>query len=960
MTSSPKRQELPYCGETMPAPAPRPALPDRRGELIAQRYRLGAMLGRGGLGRVYEGRDVVTDRAVAVKLLQPLEEAERVRLRREAAALRLLHLPGVARLYDEGRIQDEHYLVMERVLGRPYPGVDRPDEWSRIVPAFFATLEVLHELHDAGIVHRDLKPTNVLVEADGTPRLLDFGLARGVTLDSTVTDQDVISGTPRYLAPEQVDGDPAMAPTDLYALGAMTYEALAGRPPHRGQTLSELFRLKLSRTPRPLRELAPNVPPRAAEAIEQLLAIDPAERFRSAAEALSAFTQLEGTQPRRRLPRLGDPRGVHALVEAALAGRPQDVTGPLGTGRTRCLEEAAATLERRGRRVVRLVPGERPFESLRPLLPSETLDVRHPGEAEAACVRVLESALGMGTVVVADLTRAIDRWSRRCLDARRPHGPVLRAVEESEADADAVHLQSLSEGELRQLFHGPDRLLHRREDAARLLHARTEGIPARVAAELGAWVGGGYGRWRDGRLDVATEHLRRLEDRGAVTATQDMRRRIEDMTAPLADLLGWVSLATPHATTERLARLTGESVAVLAMELQELERLGAVQRTGERGYRPLVAAEALQSWPRHRRRAAHESLVRDLPSGASRRLEHAVAAGLVGELAGEAVARSTILRRGGRLALATAVVERAHAVLRRHDESDREEALLAERTRIALADPHARSLRQAELTLERSRCRSARTEALADLVATAQDLRMGRAERAAPRIERLPALDDEELEAERQELRLRAALARAPETARHLLDELGCWAEAGDEARAARYARWCGLVERHSGRLAAAGASFRRAAVDAPTDGDAMANLRAAAAAFLEAGEAEPARACARACLERARRCRVVRPEVEAELLLRMAQEAAGEATGPDWELARATESLEEDELAVPILLVEAAMARRVGRPGEARELGARTRGRWPKEGRAAKLASCLGRAERGEVDPAACLALMR
>ncbi|MEZ4309091.1 MAG: protein kinase, partial [Polyangiaceae bacterium] len=144
---------------------------------LAGRYKLHALLGRGGNGEVWEAEDRLSTGRVAVKILDRGRGAAAARVRREVSALRLLHLPGVVHLLDEGVESGRAYLVMERVNGEPFPGVPAPAAWERIEPVVTGLLETLSRIHAAGVVHRDLKPANVLVTPEGRPVVLDFGIS---------------------------------------------------------------------------------------------------------------------------------------------------------------------------------------------------------------------------------------------------------------------------------------------------------------------------------------------------------------------------------------------------------------------------------------------------------------------------------------------------------------------------------------------------------------------------------------------------------------------------------------------------------------------------------------------------------------------------------------------------------------------------------------------------------------
>jgi len=256
--------------------------PGRAGERIAERYTLGEVLGRGGYGAVWRARDEVRGDAVALKFLKP-RGAERARQSlHEIATLRRLDVDGVARLRDYadegGRVE---WLAMDLAPGRPFG--DGCATWADVADATRRLLAILTEVHARGIVHRDLKPSNVFVDDDGRVTVLDFGGAWNPELAGARRRRVV--GTPRYLAPEQLRGQPGDARTDLYAVGTMLYHVLSGRWPH-DATPQDLFAVKLRQPPRPLADAAPDVPAAVAAVIDAMLAIRPQGRPSTAADAL--------------------------------------------------------------------------------------------------------------------------------------------------------------------------------------------------------------------------------------------------------------------------------------------------------------------------------------------------------------------------------------------------------------------------------------------------------------------------------------------------------------------------------------------------------------------------------------------------------------------------------------------------------------------------------------------------
>jgi hypothetical protein len=232
---------------------------------LVGRYEVGELLGRGGGGQVHQALDVLTGEQVAVKFVRAMSPGERLMLRRERAALRLLSLPGVVRLLDEGEEGGQSFLVMELLSGGTLDRLAGP--FPRWKEAARALLETLGRVHHAGFLHRDLKPANVLLDAGGQPVLTDFGLAE-------VADEapSLPEGTPSYMAPEQRQGLPCDVRADLYAVGAILWELAAGarlpQPPPttlEAPTVPEALREVILRCLRPVRQDRP-------ESVEEVLA----------------------------------------------------------------------------------------------------------------------------------------------------------------------------------------------------------------------------------------------------------------------------------------------------------------------------------------------------------------------------------------------------------------------------------------------------------------------------------------------------------------------------------------------------------------------------------------------------------------------------------------------------------------------------------------------------------------
>jgi tRNA A-37 threonylcarbamoyl transferase component Bud32 len=266
---------------------------------LGQRYRLVRRIAVGGMGSVWEAEDIVLHRRVAVKLLSDSLSTDRRfadRFRREAQAAARLSHPNIAGVFDYGEDDGHQFFVMELVQGPPlsdllaHAGRIDPSEAVRITVAIASALEVAHE---AGIVHRDVKPGNVMLTRSGEVKVLDFGVAAATGAPLTATGARM--GTATYLSPEQATGEPPSPASDVYSLGVVLYEMLAGRPPFTGDTPVGVAAQHAQRQPPPLGELAADVPPHVVAACEQALAKDPAARPRSAAAFAAMLLSPEGT-----------------------------------------------------------------------------------------------------------------------------------------------------------------------------------------------------------------------------------------------------------------------------------------------------------------------------------------------------------------------------------------------------------------------------------------------------------------------------------------------------------------------------------------------------------------------------------------------------------------------------------------------------------------------------------------
>jgi serine/threonine-protein kinase len=304
--------------------------------MIAGRYRLGHPLGSGGMAEVYDAMDERLERPVAIKLLRADLSGDpglRRRFEVEArSAARLVH-PNVVGVFDTGELGDRPYIVMERLPGATL--ADRLREGRMDEPGTrrlaSEVLGALAAAHAAGIVHRDVKPSNILWTPDGSVKVADFGIAKGLeplldTQAGDITGTNLVIGTPAYIAPERLAGERATPSSDLWSLGAVLYEALAGMRPFSRATA--LVHDPERPEPVPLEVRRPGVDPLLAAAIERALARHPDQRFTSAAQmAAAAGLSLAGAS------------ALAAGADAATARLGSEPVGPtaLMDGRTAVL-----------------------------------------------------------------------------------------------------------------------------------------------------------------------------------------------------------------------------------------------------------------------------------------------------------------------------------------------------------------------------------------------------------------------------------------------------------------------------------------------------------------------------------------------------------------------------------------------------------------------------------------------
>lgn len=290
---------------------------------LGGRYRVERELGRGGMAKVFLGTDTVLGRTVAVKVLAPQfadDDGFVQRFRREAQAAASIGHPHIVSVFDTGSDDGVHYIVMEYVEGRTLAeflaggGRILPD---RAIDIAMDVCQALEAAHARGVIHRDIKPGNIMLNPRGEVKVTDFGIARVTTTADTVAQTAAILGTASYLSPEQAQGQPVDARSDLYSLGCVVYEMVTGRPPFLGDSPVAVASKQVLEQPVPPSKLNSDVTPDLDAVILRALAKNPANRYQSAEE-------------------------MRADLERAKRGLPVDATPLLAAGTTQVLDRPPA------------------------------------------------------------------------------------------------------------------------------------------------------------------------------------------------------------------------------------------------------------------------------------------------------------------------------------------------------------------------------------------------------------------------------------------------------------------------------------------------------------------------------------------------------------------------------------------------------------------------------------------
>ncbi|HEX5638333.1 MAG TPA: serine/threonine-protein kinase [Burkholderiaceae bacterium] len=287
---------------TVPQAAPDvPAPPKTIGRFTVQNE-----IGRGSYGVVYAAHDPVLGREVAIKII-PLASEERYRTQIEASFLReaksaggMSH-PSIVTIYDAGKTDALAYIAMERLHGQDLH--EYLASGNRMSPRQAAAMmmrvaDAIHYANKRGLVHRDIKPSNIFLSRDLKPKLLDFGTALAPVSEPAQRGSRQLVGTPNYMSPEQAKGESLDARSDIFSLGTILYELLAGRRAFDGRTVDETLDRVLGAAPKPVEKIRPDTPPALAQIVHKAMAREPGDRYQKASELRNALAEfVDGSRP---------------------------------------------------------------------------------------------------------------------------------------------------------------------------------------------------------------------------------------------------------------------------------------------------------------------------------------------------------------------------------------------------------------------------------------------------------------------------------------------------------------------------------------------------------------------------------------------------------------------------------------------------------------------------------------
>lgn len=296
--------------------------------LLNNRYRLIQQIGSGGMAVIYKAQDLSLGRTVAIKILRPSLTSDAsfaARFKNEARSVANLSHPNIVTVYDFGTSDNTQFLVMEFVDGQDLKKViktESPLTLDRVLNFAIQICAGIGFAHRAGIVHADIKPQNILVTREDVLKVTDFGIAQALASGTPGERQAVVWGSPHYFSPEQARGERPTTASDVYSIGIVMFEMLAGRPPYSGKDQRELALAHLQSPVPMVTEINPNVPPNLAQIIYRTMGKDPSQRYRMADQLGNV---LKSYQERERGGYVSTPPPMPPVSAAAQMPPPQPV-----------------------------------------------------------------------------------------------------------------------------------------------------------------------------------------------------------------------------------------------------------------------------------------------------------------------------------------------------------------------------------------------------------------------------------------------------------------------------------------------------------------------------------------------------------------------------------------------------------------------------------------------------------
>ncbi len=549
------------------------------------KYEIVAKIGQGAMGEVFRAKDPVLGREVAIKTMGAsvgADEDLRKRFHREAQSAARLNHPNIITVYDFGEEQGQIYMAMELLEGRDLKdliGQEPPPTLAEKLSLLDQISDGLAFAHAKDVVHRDLKPANIHILPNGAVKIMDFGLARFASSD--ITRAGTIMGTPNYMSPEQVRGEKVGAPSDVFSLGAVFYEVLAGRKPFASESVHAVLFQVLQQEARPLSEVAPEVPEPVRAVVEKALAKDVALRYQNAGELREALRVARARMTLAVPPRPAPPDdGLAAEVAGATVPGPASLTLPVPRPLKPPRAEGAVALDPRPRLAPEGVPeatvsgraetqtrraparvtgpGARPKVAVWALGTTAVLAtggllvwrLRQPPTAETAKPTPLPPSLAASASPDPPLalsSRVND--ARRALDARSYREAARRAEEVLDQDAsnaDARSILTEATNALRQIEEARSRVTAAlqagdAEAASRALSRLRELDPQdQSLPDLTGRI--------DGLLKSRLEQARQAEDRARLASTAPAQNPQTTRVQPPAVTLPPVTLPHPPVT----------------------------------------------------------------------------------------------------------------------------------------------------------------------------------------------------------------------------------------------------------------------------------------------------------------------------------------------------------------------------------------------------------------------------